>query len=206
MKSKAETIMRKKRAFKAEMDKQLTKEQSDAVWENACRLLAEYYDKYKNISEGEKKHTTSFIFPAAAIYLSLKETDADIAFSIMRKVMKAKSEKAGKSLAKSLKIPGFKSLFIKMWDVVSHKMFGSDCGFNNVFYPNEKGSFKMDITGCPYNKYLTELGCPEITRLFCDNDVYMYSSLPGVRFTRTKTLGYGNELCDFKIETERKNQ
>lgn len=205
MENKAEKVMRKKTAFKVEMDKRLTKEQSDSAWENACRLLNDFYRKYEDISEGEKNHTTGFIFPAAAIYLSLKKIDADIAFSIMRNVMKARSEKMGKGLAKALKISGLKTLFIKMWDVVSHKMFGPACGFRNVFYPNEKGSFRMDITQCPYNKYLTELGCPEITKLFCDNDVYMYSNLPGVRFTRTKTLGYGNELCDFKMETERKS-
>jgi hypothetical protein len=58
----------------------------------------------------------------------------------------------------------------------------------------------MDITQCPYNKYLTELGCPELNVLFCENDVHSYGNLPGLKFTRTKTIGAGDDLCDFKME------
>ncbi len=58
----------------------------------------------------------------------------------------------------------------------------------------------MDITQCPYHKYLTELGCGELNKLFCDNDVYSYGSIPGLKFTRTKTIGDGDERCDFKME------
>ena len=83
---------------------------------------------------------------------------------------------------------------------MSHKMFGETSGFKNVFYPKEKGCFRMDITQCPYNKYLTEQGCPELNVLFCENDVYTYGNLPGLKFTRTKTIGAGDDLCDFKME------
>ena len=82
----------------------------------------------------------------------------------------------------------------------SHKMFGESSGFQNVFYPKEKGCFRMDVTACPYHKYLTELGCPELNVLFCENDVYTYGNLPGLKFTRTKTIGAGDEVCDFKME------
>ena len=45
-----------------------------------------------------------------------------------------------------------------MWGPISKKMFGPDAGFGNVFYPKEKGAYRMDITKCPYNSYFTELG------------------------------------------------
>ena len=76
----------------------------------------------------------------------------------------------------------------------------ASAGFWNVFYPKEKGCFRMDIIECPYNKYLTEQGCPELNILFCENDVHSYGNLPGLKFTRTKTIGAGDELCDFKME------
>ena len=98
------------------------------------------------------------------------------------------------------KIPGFKRFFLSMWGPVSRKMFGEESGFKNVFYPCAKGEFRMDITQCPYHKYLTELGCPEINTLFCDNDIYSYGNIPGLRFTRTKTIGAGDDVCDFKME------
>ena len=79
-------------------------------------------------------------------------------------------------------------------------MFGESAGFKNVIHECPKGKFKMDIMGCPYNKYLTEVGCPELNVLFCDNDVYAYGNIPGMKFTRTKTIGAGDELCDFEME------
>ncbi|MBP3819472.1 MAG: L-2-amino-thiazoline-4-carboxylic acid hydrolase [Butyrivibrio sp.] len=36
--------------------------------------------------------------------------------------------------------------------------------------------------------------------LFCENDVYSYGNLPGLKFSRTKTIGAGDDLCDFKME------
>ncbi len=68
------------------------------------------------------------------------------------------------------------------------------------FSPSEKNCFRMDITQCLYHTYLTEAGCPELNVLFCENDIYAYGNLPGIKFTRTKTIGAGDELCDFKME------
>lgn len=42
--------------------------------------------------------------------------------------------------------------------------------------------------------------CPKLNVLFCENDIHSYGNLPGLKFTRTKTIGAGDELCDFKME------
>ncbi len=44
------------------------------------------------------------------------------------------------------------------------------------------------------------VGCGELNKLFCDNDVYSYGNIPGLKFTWTKTIGVGDECCDFKME------
>lgn len=199
----AEKALKGKKSFKEEMDKRLTKEDSEKAWTDAHKRLAKMYKEHDDLPKGVRAHTDSFIFPAAAIYLSIKEVAPAEAFGIMRDVMRARTEKMGRMLAKMCRIPGFKPFFLKMWDVMSHKMFGPTAGFKNVFYPKEKNAFRMDITECPYHKYLTELGCPEINILFCDNDVYTYGNLPGLKFIRTKTIGGGAELCDFRMEREK---
>ena len=130
----------------------------------------------------------------------MKEVNADMAYDIMKKIMAQKSTKTGQSIAKCCRIPGFKKYFLKMWDSMSHKMFGENAGFKNIFHPKQKDCFRMDIIQCPYNKYLTEQGCPELNILFCENDVHTYGNLPGLKFSRTKTIGAGDELCDFKME------
>ena len=47
--------------------------------------------------------------------------------------------------------------------------------------------------------YFTELGCPELTKVFCKNDERTYGNLPGLKFERTGTLGKGAQRCDFLI-------
>lgn len=197
---KACKVIKSKKPFKTEIAKRFPSEDIEKIWNNAEKHLFEMYASHTDLPKGVCAHTDSFIFPAAAIYFAMKEEDASVAYEVMKKVMAESSVKFGKTLAGYCKIPGFKKFFLKMWDSVSHKMFGETAGFKNVFYQKEKGCFRMDITQCPYNTYLTELGCPELNILFCENDVHAYGNLPGLRFSRTKTIGAGDELCDFKLE------
>ena len=92
-----------------------------------------------------------------------------------------------------------RSLFVKVWDPLTRKMFGEKSGFQNVFYPKKKGEYRMDVVSCPYNRYFTELGCPELTKISCGADDHVYGDLPGLKFERTSTIGRGGERCDFCI-------
>ena len=57
----------------------------------------------------------------------------------------------------------------------------------------------MDIIACPYCRYFGALGCPELTKIYCENDDRIYGNLPGLKFERIGTLGKGAECCDFCI-------
>ncbi len=196
----SEKIMKKKTFIKAEMDTVLGSEESDILWEQSSKRLAEIIKKYETLSDGVHAHTDNFIFPSAAVYLTIKEhAGEDIAYKIIENSAIKASGDAGKKLAILMRVPGMKSLFIKVWDPLTKKKFGSNSGFKNVFYDNPKGEYKMDIVACPYCKYFTELGCPEITKVFCANDNRVYGNLPGIEFRRNGTLGTGAERCDFYI-------
>ncbi|MDD6487002.1 MAG: L-2-amino-thiazoline-4-carboxylic acid hydrolase [Spirochaetales bacterium] len=197
---KARKVMKSKKLFKTEIAKRFAPSETEKIWGDAENRLFELYASHTDLPKGVSAHTDSFIFPAAAIYLAMKEADSEIAYDIMKTKMAEKSDKMGQMIAKCCRFPGFKKFFLSMWDTMSHKMFGETAGFKNVFYPKEKSSFRMDITQCPYHTYLTEAGCPELNVLFCENDIHSYGNLPGLKFTRTKTIGAGDELCDFKME------
>ena len=198
--TKAQKTLKEKKAFKDEIENCFQKAESVEIWRSSEIRLEKMYQDYEELPKGVKAHTDSFIFPAAAIYLAAKEFSQEKAYSIIQGVMKELSLKRGESFNRMVRMPGGKSLFLKMWDVISHKMFSEDAGFKNVFYPKKKGEFKMDITQCPYSTYLSELGCPELTSLFCKSDEYSYGNLDGLMFTRTSTIGAGGTLCDFKLE------
>ena len=200
MKKTAEQIMRKKAFIKAELDRQFTHVQSDTLWKEATAKLQSMLDRYADIPQGVHMHTDSFIFPAAAIYLTAKERLGETtAYRIIENAAVRNSVSAGKKLAVLMRIPGMRSLFINIWNPMTRKMFGAENGFQNVFYPQKRREYRMDITACPYCRYLTELGCPELTKIFCENDERVYGNLPGLAFVRAGTLGKGADRCDFCI-------
>ena len=194
----AEKILKKKEFIKLEADRQLPKAQSDKLWRKSTAELDKILARYAALPKGVHTHTDSSIFPTAAIYLTFKaEVGEEKAYEIIEKAAAENAGAAGRRLAKFMRIPGMPSMFIKSWDPMTRKMFGPKCGFRNRFYPKKKGEFRMDILECPYNKYFTELGCPELTKIFCRNDELAYGNLPGLNFIRTTTLGRGGERCDF---------
>ena len=102
-----------------------------------------------------------------------------------------------------MKFPGMKGLFIRFWNPMTKKIFGPGNGFKNIFYPKKKGEYRMDVISCPYYRYFGELGCPELTKIYCENDERIYGNLPGITFMRMGTLGKGAERCDFLLRKER---
>ncbi len=179
------------------------KEEAEKIWQRAKEILKQIEEKYAGISKKERMHT-DFIFPCAAIQLAIKEIkgDTQLGYNVISEYSWSKSRKMGGKLRKMSKIPGFNRFFVKMWDPVSRKAFGEDAGFKNVFYPKKKGEFRMDITACPYNRYFTELGTPELTRIFCINDECTYGDIPGLEFIRHTTLGTGGDKCDFYLRVK----
>ena len=196
----AEKIMNKKVAIKAEMDKTLPKAQSDALWREATAKLDGFLARYSSLPKGVHVHTDSIILPSAAIYLSLKDViGREKAYRVIEDAAVRTCAGIEKKLQNMMKLPGMQSLFVRVWDPLTKKVFGAGNGFQNTFYPKKKGEYRMDVTACPYCRTFTELGCPELTRIFCENDERIYGHLPGLIFERSGTLGKGAERCDFCI-------
>ncbi len=194
----------KKIAIKEGLIGQVGREEAEKIWLRAKDILRKIEERYPDVSKGEMMHA-DYIFPSAAIQLAIKEIkgDSEIGYKAISEHSWAKSRKMGEKLKKMAKIPGFKSFFVKLWDPISRKSFGSDSGFRNVFYPKKKGEYRMDITECPYNRYFTELGTPELTKIFCINDECTYGDIPGLEFIRHTTLGTGGDKCDFYIRVSK---
>lgn len=198
--TKAEKIMKKKAFIKAEMDRTLPKMQSDDLWQKATDRLSDILTQNGTVPKGARIHTDNFIFPYAAIYFTVGDAvGKETAYSIIEKAAVSNTLSLGKKLRRMMKIPGMSSLFIRIWGPITKKIFGPGNGFKNVFYPKKKGEFRMDIIACPYCRYFGELGCPELTKIYCENDDRIYGNLPGLKFERTGTLGKGAGCCDFLI-------
>ncbi len=199
----AEKIMSRKTAIKDEMDKALPKDQSDVLWQKATERLDGYLNRYSDLPGGVRLHTDNKILPMAAVYLTVKDAvDQTKAYRVVEDAAVRKCADIEKTLQRLMRLPGMGNLFVRIWDPLTRKVFGSNSGFKNTFFPKRKGEYRMDVTACPYFRYLSELGCPELTRIFCENDERIYGNLPGIRFERTGTLGKGASRCDFLIRKE----
>jgi hypothetical protein len=64
---------------------------------------------------------------------------------------------------------------------------------------NSKTSFAFNVHRCFYLDILTAYGAPELTSLYCRLDDLLYAAWsPSIRWERTKTLGRGDDCCDFR--------
>ena len=60
------------------------------------------------------------------------------------------------------------------------------------------GIRRVDMMKCPYHDTCVAYGCPELCCCFCDSDDISYTGLhPKLIWHRTKTLGRGDDRCDF---------
>ncbi|MBR6090202.1 MAG: hypothetical protein IKP86_09735, partial [Anaerolineaceae bacterium] len=110
----AEKILRRKSFIKTEMDKVLEKPDSDVLWRKAADRLTEILEQYSTLPKGVRTHTDNFIFPAAAVYLTVKEAAGnETAYAIIENAAIANTETLGKKLAMLMRIPGMPGLFIR---------------------------------------------------------------------------------------------
>lgn len=96
------------------------------------------------------------------------------------------------STAKMELFPGFYSIysktFLKIMKTTDLQVSTQNSG---------KDFYDVTITKCLWHTACVENGCEELCRLFCDVDDVTYGGLKKIGFTRTKTLGYGGDCCDF---------
>jgi hypothetical protein len=56
-----------------------------------------------------------------------------------------------------------------------------------------------DARECFYLNVLTAYGAPELLAHFCAVDDLLFGDLPGIAWGRTKTLGRGDDRCNFRF-------
>lgn len=171
------------------------KEKGNAFFAKQSKRLNEIIEGTKNKTENQMKTLTQTILPRIALYQvfleeGLSNEDAD---AYMRKYMlDIVATKKHKSTAKMEKVPGFygiySKIFLKIMRTTDLQESTQACG---------KGFYDITITKCLWHTACVENGCSELCRLFCDVDDVTYGGLGKIGFSRTKTLGYGGDCCDF---------
>ena len=158
-------------------------------------ILNELIKNIKDKSENQMKVLVQTILPRIALYKVLAKDgfSEEDAYKYMQKYMIDKvATKKHSSTAKMEIIPGFYSIYSNIFLKIMRR---TDLQESVQNYG--KDYFDVTINKCLWHTACVENGCEKLCRLFCDVDDVTYGGLRKIGFTRTKTLGYGGDCCDF---------
>ncbi len=146
-------------------------------------------------------HLEQNLLPGLALYqvLSKESNDRDAALSETGSLLAIGSTwKAFNTLVKMRKYLPLPFAIFRKIVRVSLLAFPQQ-GWDIDQIEQSKTSFAFTVHRCFYLDVLTAYGAPELTAMFCRLDDLAYAVLsPSIRWERTKTLGRGDDCCDFR--------
>ncbi len=155
------------------------------------KIILNTFNKTKN----QLKTLKNTILPRIALYkalnnygFSMEDSNNHMKNYMLNYIAKSKHN----SMVKMEKVPGFYSLYSKIFLKIMRKT-----DLQQSKQKHDVKSFDVTITKCLWHQACVENECPELCRLFCDVDNITYGELNKIGFTRTQTLGYGGDCCDF---------
>ena len=170
------------------------------LWIRAERRLDGFLQGTDELGKQEKAHVEGYIMPTCALYLGMAEVlGRDDALAMLMAFAHDLALENRRPFELLSRLPGGKSLLIRMFAAVQPRSFGEKAGFSVRHAAHDRSHVHFDIVSCPYRRVTAELGVPELCNLFCTNDDIIYGDLPGIRFSRTGTLGRGDAMCDFDL-------
>lgn len=190
-------IIKQQKQIKAFLAESFGNDRGGNLFEMQDKALGDIIGNTKGKTENQMKTLIQTILPRIALYKSLQAeglSDDDV-YKYMRKYMlEIVAAKKHSSTAKMEIVPGFYAIYSKVFLKI---MQTTD--LQESVQKHGKDYFNVTITKCLWHTACVENGCEELCRLFCDVDDVTYGGLKKIGFTRTKTLGYGGECCDFHM-------
>lgn len=159
------------------------------------KIIAEIIEKIKYKSENQKKTLIETILPRIALYKAIGQEDlsAEEVYKHMQKyMMDIVAKQKHLSMVKMEKVPYFYFLYSNIFLKVVRK---TDLWESTQ--EHGKSYFNVTMKKCIWHTACVENDCAELCPLFCDVDNVTYGGLKKLGFSRTKTLGYGGDCCDF---------
>lgn len=174
---------------------ELDTEVAQKIFDEQNNILDKIFLNAFNKTKNQLKTLKNTILPRIALYkalnnysFSMEDSNNHMKNYMLNYIAKSKHN----SMVKMEKVPGFYSLYSKMFLKIMRKT-----DLQQSKQKHDAKSFDVTITKCLWHQACVENECPELCRLFCDVDNITYGELNKIGFTRTQTLGYGGDCCDF---------
>ena len=183
---------------------------NNSAEENAA-LVLRMESEYKHLLSEQSfantmlaRHLKKSILPAVAAYkilLAAGQTKEQ-AFEAVRASVLSDSEKQKRAFQKIGTLPFGFSLMRLMTPLSLKTTFGPS-GWDFTWKQNDRRALKWDCSRCFYADIFTQHKVSELTAIFCESDDVVYGSIPTIRWARTRTIGNGDDICDFVFYNER---
>ncbi len=177
-------------------------EKAQAIMMKAQKRYDELVDENRNEPKEYHMHTRERIYPSIAVFDALLDEGADRkeAEDFVTGYYRWRSGGMASKIQVIFKIPGLYKIVPKFFFNMTQKSFGPKAGFASENGYLGKGEMRFDMVKCPYYDKCLQYGCPEIVKGFCDADDICYGNMhPKISWDRTKTIGHGDRVCDFKV-------
>ena len=153
-------------------------------------------------SKEKQRHLERQILPGIAVYETLQLVmSKDEALQTVHYYVERHARQLKKIFCRLMRIPGLYRLVPGIFAKQTPKHFGEAAGFAATAFQTGGGVWRIDMTQCPYHDVCVQYHCPELCHCFCDSDDITYDGLhPRLYWHRTKTLGRGDDCCDFCLK------
>ena len=176
----------------------------------AAQIAQSAQNRYKalraeNSSDSKelRSHSYKRIYPGIAVYEAMRAEDIsqEKAVWYIREYFQRFAAKRVPLFQWAIKTFGLTRKFPRLFKSGIEKSCTSSAGFAFEYPESHGNEARLTIVSCPYYEITKRYGCPEITSAYCDSDDAGYGNLhPQLIWGRTKTIGRGDDCCDFLLE------
>lgn len=187
--------IKQQKQIRAFLTEEFGDEKGGALFDRQERMLNALIEGTETKSENQMKTMVQTLLPRIALYKTMMAggLSQEDAYGYMRQYMMDRiAAKKHASTAKMEIIPGFYAIYSRIF-----LKFMRTTDLQESVQKHGGDHFDVTITKCLWHTACVENGCGELCRLFCDVDDVTYGGLRKIGFTRTETLGYGGDCCDF---------
>jgi hypothetical protein len=145
-----------------------------------------------------RNHLENNILPGLALYQILLEEgeDQEATLAEVEQMFEISFGQIRKGMPLLDRVPNTFDLFrwLTRWSLKNQ----FSPGWEIEWVEDSEQSIAFNMHSCFYLNVLTAYGAPELTRVYCQMDDLLYEALPpSIAWQRTKTLGRGDDCCDF---------
>ena len=169
---------------------------ADPFMQSVADTLSPLIEAHCHDNEVLRDEAYHYILPAIAVYETWRQYHAD-PLSVFREMWLHGAEKGAEFLRSKAKDRRFLAEWIP-------NVTPKNCDAGAFLFEIRTATAtetEYHVLRCPYVDICRECGCPEIITTFCDSDDISFGNIhPRLIWGRTKTIGRGDPMCDFKYQ------